>query len=141
MIELDVKGILPHRDPFLFVDKVISLDKSKEIIATRKFGLDESFFKGHFPKYPVVPGVIIVEALAQAAGILVYESFKENLQGKLPALAGLNSVKFRKPVRPDDTITLKVELLKSRATLWKLLGQAYLDHELVAEAEITASVF
>jgi len=141
MIELDVKGILPHRDPFLFVDNVISIHKSKEIIATRKFGQDESFFKGHFPQYPVVPGVIIVEALAQAAGILVYESFKENLQGKLPALAGLNSVKFRKPVRPDDTITLKVELLKSRATLWKLLGQAYLDQELVAEAEITASVF
>ena len=141
MNELNVKEILPHRDPFLFVDSIVSIDKSKEIIAQRRFGKEEHFFIGHFPEYPVVPGVIIVEALAQAAGILVYESFKERLQGKLPALAGLNNVKFRKPVRPDDTIKLKVELLKSRATLWKLLGQAYLDGELVAEAEIMASVF
>lgn len=141
MDDIDVKEILPHRDPFLFVDSIVSINKSKDIVAKRKFGQDELFFKGHFPGYPVVPGVIIVESLAQAAGILIYESHKENLQGKLPALAGLNSVKFRKPVRPDDTVILKVELIKSRATLWKLLGLAYMDQELVAEAEITASVF
>lgn len=141
MVEIDVKEILPHRDPFLFVDSVISLDKSKNIIAQRKFGQNEHFFKGHFPGYPIVPGVIIVESLAQAAGILIYESYKENLQGKLPALAGLHGVKFRKPVRPDDTVILMVELLKSRTTLWKLFGRTYLDEELVAEAEITASVF
>ena len=138
---LVVKDILPHRDPFLFIDSVVNLVKFKEITALRKFGKEEHFFKGHFPDYPVVPGVIIVEALAQAAGILVYESYKENLKGKLPALAGLNNVKFRKPVRPDDLVTLKVDLLKSRASLWKLQGRAFLDNDLVAEAEITASVF
>jgi 3-hydroxyacyl-[acyl-carrier-protein] dehydratase len=141
MNKLIVKEILPHRDPFLFIDSVRSITKFKEIIALRKFSDKEYFFKGHFPGNPVVPGVIIIESLAQAGGILVYESFKENLEGKLPALAGLNNVRFRKPVRPNNNVILKVELIKSRSILWKLEGRAYVDNDLVAEAEITASVF
>lgn len=138
---LNIEQILPHRDPFLFIDSVSSINKHKDITAFRKFSDKEYFFKGHFPGNPVVPGVIIIESLAQAGGILVYESFKENLQGKLPALAGLNNVRFRKPVRPNDNVMLKVKLLKSRSILWKLSGSAYVDDDLVAEAEITASVF
>ncbi len=141
MIDINIREILPHRDPFLFVDKILSLEKNKMIKALRKFGKEEYFFKGHFPSYPVVPGVIIVESLAQAGGILVFESFKDNLRGKLPALVGINRVKFRKPVLPGNEVILEVIMLKSRSRLWKLGGRAFLDNEIVAEAEITASVF
>jgi beta-hydroxyacyl-ACP dehydratase FabZ len=119
-----IKGILPHRDPFLFVDKILEIEKGVKIQALRKFTNKELFFKGHFPENPVVPGVIIIESLAQAGGILVYESFKEDINDKLPALVGLENVRFKKPVFPDDEVKLTVSLLKSRSRLWKMYGEA-----------------
>lgn len=136
-----IKSILPHRAPFLFIDRIISIDKGEKIEAIRKFSCDEYFFEGHFPGSPVVPGVIIVEALAQVGGILVYESFKEDIKDMLPALAGLESVRFKKPVVPDDEVILSVNLLKARSRLWKLSGEAKVGDSVVAQAEILASVF
>ncbi|MHC4307676.1 MAG: 3-hydroxyacyl-ACP dehydratase FabZ [Planctomycetota bacterium] len=136
-----IKGILPHRDPFLFVDKILTIEKGVKIEALRKFTSKEPFFKGHFPGNPVVPGVVLVESLAQVGGILVFESFKEDLHDKLPALVGLENVKFKKPVFPDDEVKLTVTLLKSRSRLWKMYGEASIGGSKVAQAEILASVF
>src|SRR5574341_2279814 len=98
MSEEDIKRFLPHREPFLFVDGVIEMEPGERIVAFKVFRPEEEFFKGHFPGNPVVPGVIIVEALAQAGGILAYATDPE--VNKMPALAGLENVKFRKPVFP-----------------------------------------
>lgn len=136
-----IKGILPHRDPFLFVDEILEIEKGVKIQALRKFTNKEYFFKGHFPENPVVPGVIIIEALAEAGGILVYESFKEDIKDKLPALVGLDNVRFKKPVFPDDEVKLTVSLLKSRSRLWKMYAEASVGDFKVAQAEILASVF
>ena len=136
-----IKGILPHRDPFLFVDEILEIEKGVKIQALRKFTNKEYFFKGHFPENPVVPGVIIIEALAQAGGILVYESFKEDIKDKLPALVGLDNVRFKKPVFPDDEVKLTVSLLKSRSRLWTMYAEASVGDFKVAQAEILASVF
>jgi len=136
-----IKGILPHREPFLFVDEILAIEKGIKIEALKKFSNNEYFFEGHFPDNPVVPGVIIVESLAQAGGILVYESFKEDMNDRLPALVGLENVRFKKPVFPDDEVKLTVTLLKSRSRLWKMYGEASINNEKVAQAEILASVF
>ena len=136
-----IKGILPHRDPFLFVDEILKIEKGVKIEALRKFTKKEPFFKGHFPGNPVVPGVVLVESLAQAGGILVFESFKEDLSDKLPALVGLENVRFKRPVFPDDEVKLTVTLLKSRSRLWKMHGEAFVGDLMVAQAEILASVF
>lgn len=136
-----IKSILPHRKPFLFVDKILSIEKGVKIEALRKFSSDEYFFEGHFPGSPLVPGVIIVEALAQVGGILVYESFKDEIKDMLPALAGLEGVRFKKPVLPDDEVTLSVTMQKARSRLWKMSGEASVGGSKVAQAEILASVF
>ncbi len=136
-----IKSILPHRDPFLFVDKILEIEKGVRIKALRKFSSKEYFFSGHFPGNPVVPGVVIAEALAQVGGILVYESYKEDIVDMLPALAGLENVRFKKPVLPDDEVILSVNLLKSRSRLWKMSGEAKVGDSVVAQAEILASVF
>ncbi len=136
-----IKGILPHRSPFLFVDEILEVEKGVKILASKKFHSSEYFFEGHFPGNPVVPGVIIVEALAQVGGILVYESFKDDIKDMLPALAGLENVRFKKPVLPDDEVRMTVNLIKARSRLWKLSGEAKVGDDVVAQAEILASVF
>jgi len=137
----DVKELLPHRKPFLFIDSVLELEPGKKIVAVRRFDPDEGFFRGHFPGSPVVPGVIIVEAIAQAGGILVAQSEGERIKGRNPALVGLDRVRFRKPVLPGDEVRLEVEMLKSRERLWKLRGIAFVEGAKVAEADVTATLF
>ncbi|HSE83786.1 MAG TPA: 3-hydroxyacyl-ACP dehydratase FabZ [Thermodesulfobacteriota bacterium] len=137
----EVKALLPHREPFLFIDRVIELQPGVRIVAVRKFHPGEGFFRGHFPGNPIVPGVIIVEALAQAGGILVYSSYTEELKGKTPALVGLENVRFKKPVLPGDEVSLDVQISRGRSRIWKLKGEAFVGEAKVAEAEILASVF
>ncbi|MCH8028420.1 MAG: 3-hydroxyacyl-ACP dehydratase FabZ [Candidatus Dadabacteria bacterium] len=137
----DIKEYIPHREPFLFVDSVVKIEPGKSIVARRLFRAEEDFFRGHFPSNPVVPGVIIVEAMAQVGGILVCKSNPEELRDKGPALVGIDKVRFRKPVSPGDEVEFEVQILRSRAKMWILQGIARVEKEKVATANIMASVF
>jgi 3-hydroxyacyl-[acyl-carrier-protein] dehydratase len=130
----EIVKILPHRYPFLLVDKIVELDREKGTITGRKnLTINEAFFQGHFPKTPLMPGVLILEAMAQTGGILVHI---EGSQGKVAVLLGVREAKFRKPVKPGDVLILKAELLHLSAKGGKVSAQAFVDDVLVAEAEM-----
>ncbi len=137
----EIEKFIPHRKPFLFVDRVLEIELGTRILALKRFGPDEGFFRGHFPGNPIVPGVIIIESLAQAGAILVYASHQEELKGKQPALVGLENVRFRKPVLPSDEVKLHVQILKKRTQMWRMKGEAFIGETKVSEAEILASLF
>lgn len=138
----EIKNYLPHRDPFLFVDKVLEMECNSQIVAVKRFDQEEDFFRGHFPGNPIVPGVIMVEALAQAGGILAYASYREEI-GSLDEfdvyLMGLDNVRFRKPVGPGDEVELHVEIVRKRSSVLKLRGEATVRGHIVAEADILAT--
>ena len=131
--------ILPHRYPFLLVDRVIKLDKGKSITAIKNVTYNEHFFQGHFPRLKVMPGVLVVEALAQAGGILLYHSVPDP-EKILVLLTMINNAKFRKPVVPGDQLKLEVEILKLKTKFCYISGKAFVDGELVAESEAMASL-
>lgn len=130
-----IQEILPHRYPFLLVDRVLEMEEGKRIVASKAVTMNEYFFQGHFPQEPVMPGVLIIEALAQTGAIAVL-SMEEN-KGKIAYFGGMNKVKFRNKVVPGDVLTLEMEIikLKSRAGVGK--GTAYVDGKKVAEGELT----
>lgn len=129
----DIKSLLPHRDPFLFVDEILSADE-KGSVCTKRFTGDEFFFQGHFPQYPVVPGVLLVETMAQAGGAAL--SFQKVFsKDSLFFLATVDKVKFRNQVRPGDTLRLEIENLRVSANMIKQRGKAYVGDVLAAEAE------
>ena len=130
--------ILPHRYPFLLVDRVLKLDKGKSITAIKNVTYNEHFFQGHFPRLKVMPGVLVVEALAQAGGILLYHSVPDP-EKILVLLTKINNAKFRKPVVPGDQLKLEVEILKLKTKFCHISGKAFVDGELVAESEVMAS--
>jgi len=130
----DIAALLPHRYPFQFVDRVLELEDRVRIVAIKNVSLNEPYFRGHFPNLPVMPGVLICEALAQAAGLLVYRSIDTVPAGTLLALAGIERARFRRPVLPGDQLQLDVRLHKSRRPLWKFEGRALVDGVLAAEA-------
>ncbi len=139
-----LKTHIPHRDPFLFVDEVLELERGARIVAVRKFRPDEEFFKGHFPGSPIVPGVIIVEAMAQAGGVLYNASFTEERisKGQTGAyLAGIEKVRFRKAVYPNDLLKMDVRILKMRSKIIIFAGEASVGDSKVAEAEIMVSLY
>ncbi|MCR5289966.1 MAG: 3-hydroxyacyl-ACP dehydratase FabZ [Treponema sp.] len=132
-VTTDIESLLPHRSPFLFVDEIVSCDE-KGSICTRTFTENDFFFKGHFPQYPVVPGVILIETMAQGGGAaLSYQkTFKE---GSLFFLATVDKVKFRHQVRPGDTVRMEVTNLRVSPSMVKQAGKAYVGETLCAEAE------
>jgi len=136
----DIKSLLPHREPFLFVDSISNINLKQDITGLIKFPEDSYFFKGHFPDRPVVPGVIIIESLAQLGGVLIYKSFEEDLVGKDPALVSVDSAKFKNPTLPNEELTIKATLMKNKLNIFKLNTQAYKNDKLVVEANITATV-
>tara|TARA_B100001996_G_scaffold275398_1_gene216121 strand:- start:1244 stop:1681 length:438 start_codon:yes stop_codon:yes gene_type:complete len=136
----EIKKYIPHREPFLFVDKIIELDLEKSIKGSVAFSKDSYFFQGHFPDNPVVPGVIIVEAMAQVGGVLIYKSFEEDLVGLSPALVGIDNVKFKAPTLPDDELIIETVLVKKKLNIFKLSSKAYNRDNLVVQAEITATI-
>ncbi len=140
MNEINIQEILrflPHRYPFLLVDRVISIDADQSIVAIKNLTMNEQFFQGHFPDKPVMPGVLIVEALAQAAGILAYKSMDWSPDDSLFFLGAVSDVRFKKIVIPGDQLKLTVKTLKRRSTVWKFACEAFVDHESVCVAEIT----
>ena len=136
---IDVQSILPHRYPFLFVDRVIELSVNERIVGTKNVTVNEPFFEGHFPGRPIFPGVLIVEALAQMGGVL---AIKSSISGEPPVvfLTGIDKVKFRKPVVPGDQLRLEVEVTKRRPPFWRMFGRAFVGSDLVCEGESTAMV-
>lgn len=130
----EIMEIIPHRYPFLLLDKVESIDGNK-IVAKKNVTMNEYFFQGHYPNEPVMPGVLIVEAMAQAGAVAILS--KDEFRGKTPFFGGINNAKFRKMVKPGDTLILEVELLKIRSMAGMGKGIAYVDGKKVAEAELT----
>lgn len=134
-----IQRILPHRYPFLLVDKIIEFQMDERVVGVKNVTLNEHFFQGHFPGQPVMPGVLIIEAMAQAGGILLLNGL-ENPGNKLVYFMAMNNVKFRKPVVPGDTLILDVEMVSRRTKVIQIKGRAYVDNNLVAEGEFTAVV-
>ena len=140
---LDIKRVmaaLPHRYPMLLVDRVESLDPEKGIVAIKAVTINEPFFQGHFPGRPIMPGVLIVEALAQAAGVLAVESLGLAGSGKLVYFMAIEGAKFRQPVEPGVLLKLEVEFVQRRASVCKFAGRASVDGKLAAEASFTAMI-
>ena len=140
---LDIKRVmaaLPHRYPMLLVDRVESLDPDKGIVAIKAVTINEPFFQGHFPARPIMPGVLIVEALAQAAGVLAVEAFGLADTGKLVYFMAIEGAKFRAPVEPGVLLRLEVEFVQKRASVCKFAGRATIDGKLAAEASFTAMI-
>ena len=133
----DIKKYLPHREPFLFVDEVIEVIENKEIHATKYINEDEYFLNGHFPNNPIFPGVIIIEALGQASGILGFVSMnKTPEEGSIYVLAGVDKVRFRKRIRPGDNIDLFSKVVSEKRGIWRFDCRAELDNKLVCSATI-----
>ena len=140
---LDVRRVmaaLPHRYPMLLVDRVERIVPDQSITATKAVTINEGFFQGHFPDRPIMPGVLIVEALAQAAGVLAVESLGLAGSGKLVYFMAIDGAKFRQPVEPGVLLTLEVEFVQKRATVCKFSGRALVDGKLAAEANFTAMI-
>src|SRR6185503_12778130 len=135
MLDIDaIREILPHRYPFLLVDRIEELE-AERIVGIKNVTVNEPFFAGHFPDYPVMPGVLIIEAMAQVAGVLVLSGIPDR-KNKLVLLAGVDGAKFRKPVRPGDQLRMEMKILRSRASMAKVSGTATVDGVVVAEAEM-----
>lgn len=134
-----IARLLPHRYPFLLVDKIVELEPNKTATGIKMVTTNEWFFQGHFPKRPIMPGVLIVEAMAQVAGVLALRSLEREGVGALYFL-GIDKARFRRPVVPGDQLVLRVEVLRGGSRIWKLKGEAFVEGHLVAEAEIIASV-
>ena len=140
---LDIRRVmaaLPHRYPLLLVDRVERLVRDRSITAIKAVSMNEQFFQGHFPGRPIMPGVLIVEAMAQAAGILAVESFGLADSGKLVYFMAIESAKFRAPVEPGCLLTLEVEFVQKRSSVCKFAGRATVDGKLAAEAQFTAMI-
>ena len=143
-ISLDVeqiKKLLPHRAPFLFVERLTDVMPNESAIGHKAVSFNEPHFQGHFPDYPVMPGVLIVEAMAQTAGALVVYSMGKDSPGRKVYFMTIDKARFRKPVKPGDMLRFPVKALRHRGTVWRFSGEAYVGDELCAEAEFSAMIF
>jgi len=135
-----IMEFLPHRYPFILIDRVISLEPGKKLTALKNVTINEHFFQGHFPGKPIMPGVLIVEAMGQAGGILAFSSQEKEKPGSIIFFTGIDKVRFRKPVVPGDQILLELEMLKMRSNVVKMAGRALVEDKLAAEAELMATI-
>jgi beta-hydroxyacyl-ACP dehydratase FabZ len=137
---INVEGImerLPHRYPFLLIDGIVNVEPNRSISAVKNVTASEPHFLGHFPGHPVMPGVLILEAMAQAAGVLVWESVAPDQRNYILYLAGVESARFRRPAQPGDRIDIDVELAVQRRNLWRFNATAKVDGSVIASAEVT----
>ena len=136
----EIRRLLPHRYPFLLVDRVVEFVPEQSLRAFKNVTANEQFFEGHFPGHPVMPGVLVVEALAQAAALLAFKSVGLTQKDQVVYLMGLDGVRFRRPVVPGDRIDLEVSVLKRKGKIWKIRGEARVEGNLACEAELLATV-
>jgi 3-hydroxyacyl-[acyl-carrier-protein] dehydratase len=137
---IDIQGIqdiLPHRYPFLLIDRIIEIEPKVKATGIKNITINEPFFQGHFPEYPIMPGVLIVEAMAQVAGIL---AFRSGAKGNMVYFMSIEKAKFRKPVLPGDQLRLEINVIQQRGNVWRFSGSAFVGDNLVSEAEFTAMV-
>ncbi len=135
----EIKRLIPHRYPFLFLDKIIEMEKGKRIVALKNLTINEPFFQGHFPDYPVMPGVLMLEAMAQAGAVLLLSEL-DNPNDYVGFLGGIDKARFKKPARPGDTLLIEVTVDFIRRNVSKVKGKITINGELVAEAEIYSAI-
>lgn len=133
----DILEILPHRYPFLLVDRIEEIEIGKRIVGIKNVTINEPFFQGHFPDRPIMPGVLIIEAMAQVGGVLAFKS-SQDPKKKMVYFLGIEKAKFRKPVLPGDQLRFELTVVQSRPPYWKLKGTAHVGKTLVCEADLTA---
>ena len=131
---------MPHRYPMLLVDKILEIEEKKYIKGLKNVTFNEPFFQGHFPGKPVMPGVLIIEALAQTAGLLIYDQSKEEDKNKIVYFTGINNAKFRRLVVPGDVLIMKLTVTASKRNLWKFRAEALVDDEIAAEADLSVMI-
>ncbi|WP_345979203.1 3-hydroxyacyl-ACP dehydratase FabZ [Sulfurimonas sp. HSL3-2] len=140
---IEIQEIIPHRYPFLLVDRVTEVNNGENLIGYKNVTIGEQVFQGHFPGHPIYPGVMILEGLAQAGGILAFKSMdmtKEQAAEKVVYFMSIDNAKFRAPVRPGDRLEYRVSVIKNKGAIWMLDGKAYVDDKIVAQAELKAMV-
>jgi len=137
---LRIMELIPHRPPFLMIDKVVDVVAGERAIGVKNVTINEGFFQGHFPARPVMPGVLIIEAMAQTAAVLVVHTLGQMAQGKLVYFMSVDNARFRRPVVPGDTLKVHVTSLRHRGNVWKFEGQAKVDGKLCAEATYAAMI-
>lgn len=135
----EIMKYLPHRYPFLLVDRILEIGEEK-IVGIKNVTINEPFFQGHFPGHPIMPGVLIVEAMAQIGGVFAFKSMNATSESKIVYFMGIDNARFRKPVLPGDQIRFELEVLKRRGPVWRFKGNAFVDGNLVAEAELLATI-
>ena len=139
MEQAEIQALLPHRYPFLLVDRVLEWEADSRIVGIKNATVNEPFFQGHFPGRPVMPGVLMLEAMAQVGCLLALKSLKQAAR-PVVYLTGIDAAKFRKPVVPGDRLRFEIDVMKRRPPFWKMQGKVYVEAELVCEAEMTAMV-
>jgi beta-hydroxyacyl-ACP dehydratase FabZ len=135
----EIMSFLPHRYPFLLVDRIVELEADKRIVGLKNVTINEQFFQGHFPGAPVMPGVLIIEAMAQVAGVMIYRDLPDK-EKKLIYFTGIESAKFRRPVLPGDQLRIEMELLNRRNNFGKMQGRATVDGKLASEAVVLFAI-
>ena len=141
MISIErIQTLLPHSYPFLLVDRVLELERNKRILAIKNVTVNEPFFQGHFPGRPIMPGVLILEAMAQAGGILAFETIEEDINDRAVYFMGIDKAKFRRVVVPGDQIVLEAIIVKRRGVYWSFQSYARVEDNIVAEAKMLAAL-
>ncbi|NTV15199.1 MAG: 3-hydroxyacyl-ACP dehydratase FabZ [Desulfobulbaceae bacterium] len=135
----EILQLLPHRYPFILVDRILEMTLGERIVGLKNVTINEPFFQGHFPAEPIMPGVLILECMAQVGAILAYLTEREKFGGQLVYFAGLDEVRFRRKVVPGDQLIIKTEVLKNKGKVYKLASRAYVEEQLAAEAILMAT--
>ena len=136
----EIMAILPHRYPFLLVDMVLEVELGQRIVAIKNVTINEPFFQGHFPGHPVMPGVLIIEAMAQVAAIMAYLASGSDADDKVSYFMAIDNARFRKPVKPGDTLRIEIETIFNKRGIWSVSGKTYVDDTLVTVAELKATL-